>query len=203
MVFLSQNGKLTKIGELGGKIDVNIVYANLLSENTKEASEMLSPITFRNKVRNKGDWDLKNDKNSIFGLGNDGKTTFVFQGQSMESQDIGNHHFGAVAKAYGKFPSEEFILKQAGEAQIAAGTSRPEWQIYQEEIRYSFSKADTPRQYTVKVLQPPYGDDPRDQKWIKAGFKYYLSKKIRTNEKDGFVSIDNIHLFMQSKPDIQ
>lgn len=74
---------------------------------------------------------MKNNKNTIYGLGNDGKTIFNFDGDKMEAQDIGNHHFGAVALAYGWFPSEKFILKQAGEYQIKSGTSKSEWQIYQ------------------------------------------------------------------------
>lgn len=88
-------------------------------------------------------------------VANDGKTTFSFKGISMESQDVGNHHFGIVALAFGLF-SEEFILKQAGKYQIKSGTSRPEW------------KKDPNK--------PPYGDDPRDQRFIKSGFQYYKKK---------------------------
>ncbi|WP_431311631.1 polymorphic toxin type 44 domain-containing protein [Pedobacter albus] len=150
-----------KIGELGGKINVDKVYANLLEKNMKEAKGIYNPWTFKEKVRNKGDWDLKSDKGSIFGLGNDGKTIFSFQGKSMEAQDIGNHHFGAVGKAYGFF-TEEFMLKQAGAAQMAAGTSLPEWQ------KYLTTTTSTPygTSTTIKVMLPPYGDDPRDQSWV-------------------------------------
>lgn len=49
------------------------------------------------------------NKNTIYGIGNDGKTQFLFNGKSMEAQDIGNHHFGAVANAYGF--GQEFSLK--------------------------------------------------------------------------------------------
>ncbi len=44
------------------------VYTNLLNKNTKEAEGIYSPWTFKDKVKNKGDWDLKSDKNSIFGI---------------------------------------------------------------------------------------------------------------------------------------
>ena len=174
----NEDGELVALGEIGGDINVDDIYANLLEQNTEEAAGMWNPFSFRNKVKNKGEWDLKNTKNTIFGLANHTKgekTTFTFQGESMEAQDIGNHHFGAVGEAAGMFP-QEFMLKQAGEAQMASGTSRPEWQVYKEETRTTVNLGGVTT-YKSKVLQPPYGDDPRDQKWIKAGFQYY--NKIR------------------------
>lgn len=93
----------------------------------------------------------------------------------METQDIGNHHFGAVSLAYGLFP-EKFILVEAGAYQIKSGTSRPEWKVYKEETRFDYSKGGTPIPYKAKVMQPPYGDDPRDQAWIKSGFQYFKNK---------------------------
>ena len=157
-----------KIGEIGGKLDINEIYTNTLNENIKESKGVYSPFTFRNYVKTNGKWDLKNNKNTVYGLTNDGKTQFLFNGQTMESQDIGNHHFGVVALAYGLFPSEEFILEKAGEYQIKSGTSKPEWQRYKIEKIFWIEK---------KTILPPYGDDPRDQQWIKAGFKYYKNRK--------------------------
>ncbi len=169
-------GTGTHIGELGGTLDANTIYSNTLSANMEEAKGIYNPFTFRNNVKNGGKWDLKNDKNTIYGLANDGKTQFSFEGSIMESQDIGNHHYGAVGKAYGFF-SETFMLKQAGEAQIVAGTSKPEWQIYKEVERSNFTR--TGRHYftTEKVMQPPYGDDPRDQRWVRSGFQYFKNNK--------------------------
>lgn len=162
-----------KIGEIGGTLNVDGIYTNTLNKNIGEAKDVYNPFTFKNYVKTNGKWDLKNNKKTIYGLANDGKTQFSFNGKLMESQDIGNHHFGAVALAYGLFPSEKFILEQAGAYQIKSGTSKPEWQIYKEETRYNYSKLGTPIPYKVKVMQPPYGDDPRDQKWIKSGFQYF------------------------------
>nr|HMQ70841.1 polymorphic toxin type 44 domain-containing protein [Ignavibacteria bacterium] len=169
-------GTGTNIGEIGGTLNADGIYTNTLNKNIEEAKSIYNPFTFRNYVKTNGKWDLKNNKKTIYGLANDGKTQFSFNGELMESQDIGNHHFGAVALAYGLFPSEKFILEQAGEYQIKSGTSRPEWQIYKEETRYNYSKLGTPISYKVKVMQPPYGDDPRDQKWIKSGFQYFKNK---------------------------
>ncbi|RCW20255.1 polymorphic toxin type 44 domain-containing protein [Marinilabilia salmonicolor] len=172
-VFMSNKNELTYLGELGKSINANGIYSNLLNENVAKAENIWNPFKFKDLVRTNGDWDLKNDPNSIFGLGNDGKTTFSFQGNSMESQDIGNHHFGAVAEAYGLFPSQEFILQQAGDYQIKSGTSRPEWQVYKNVTSTYISPTGMPVRTTTKVMMPPYGDDPRDQMWIKAGFSYY------------------------------
>ena len=90
----------------------------------------------------------------------------------MESQDIGNHHFGVVVKAYGFF-SETFALKKAGEKQIKSGTSKIEWQIYETQNTYMTYPSGDGYFLQLKYLLPPYGDDPRDQKWIKAGFNYW------------------------------
>jgi hypothetical protein len=176
-VFAQLGGKLILIGTLGRKIDANKIYANLLKENTEEAEDIYIPWTFKDFVKTKGKWDYKNDRNSIFGLGNDGKTKFLFQGNEMESQDIGNHHFGAVAKAYGLFPSEEFILRQAGEYQIRSGTSKKEWQPTITVTRDNYVEHGIKVKTTEVIKLPPYGDDPRDQKWIKAGFQYYENMK--------------------------
>ena len=93
----------------------------------------------------------------------------------MESQDIGNHHIGAVAKAaLGSLLTETQMLERAGEAQIEAGTSQPEWQIKVQVLETVPSDGLGPASYQkVQKLLPPYGDDPRDQNWIKAGFEYF------------------------------
>gem|GEM_PF-1773382 len=172
-VFAQLDGKLSLIGVLGGKIDANKIYTNLLKENTEEAEEIYNPWTFKAYVTTNGKWDYKNEKTSIFGLGNDGKTKFLFKGNEMESQDIGNHHFGAVAKAYGMFPSEDFVLRQAGEFQIKSGTSKKEWQPTIQVTREQTIEHGMRIKVTEIIKLPPYGDDPRDAKWIKAGFQYY------------------------------
>lgn len=161
-------GKGIHIGERGGTINVSTIYSNLLKRDMGIAKGMYNPVKFKKLVKNQGDWDLKNNKDYIYGLGNDNKTKFNFNGKIMEAQDIGNHHFGAVACAFGF--GEEFALRQAGAAQIAAGTSKPEWIIY--EKRDAIQPPDDLMVIPVKKMLPPYGDDSRDQKWIKSGYNY-------------------------------
>lgn len=167
LVFLQKGKKLQQIGEVGKKIDATTIYKNLLKDNAKTAKGLISPFKFKELVKNKGEWDIKNNMKTIYGLANHTKgstTTFVFDGKNMESQDLGNHHFGVVGKAYGAFP-EKFMLEQAGKAQMASGTSKPEWQKYGTNYRGG------------KSMIEPYGDDPRDQQWIKSGFEYYKEHK--------------------------
>jgi hypothetical protein len=152
-------------------------YANALKANAKEAKGIYNPFTFKKYVQNRGKWDLKSNKNTIYGVGNDGKTKFDFGGKEMEAQDIGNHHFGVVGKAYGLF-SEETMLRKAGEAQISAGTSKPEWQPVIKTTRTETIEHGMRQTVTETIKLAPYGDDPRDQEWIKAGFKYFKNMKF-------------------------
>jgi RHS repeat-associated protein len=164
---------ISNIGNIGETLNIDEIYSNLLELNISEAKSIWNPFTFRNKVKTDGEWDLKHNKKTIYGKGNDGKTKFLFQKKEIESQDVGNHHFGVVAKAYNLF-SEETILKQAGAYQIKSGTSRPEWQTYSE---VTITSPTTGGSTVIRSLQPPYGDDPRDQMWIKSGFNYYKIRK--------------------------
>ena len=176
-VFLCENNKMTSIGELGGEINIDYVYSNLLRKNAKTAKSMWNPFKFRNLVKTRGEWDLKSNKKTIYGLGNDNKkpTTFIYKGKRMESQDLGNHHFGYVSKAFGLF-SEEFVLRQAGNYQIKSGTSKPEWQHY-ENINLMPKPDPMSSAPVVPQMLPPYGDDPQDQMWIRQGMSDYVKTK--------------------------
>ncbi|RFM32358.1 hypothetical protein DXN04_21970 [Chitinophaga silvisoli] len=144
------------IGEIGGKIDANEIFKNLLDENIAISKGLVSPWTFRNLVKNKGTWDLKKNTGTIYGLANafdkgkDNKTQFSFQGELYTAQDLGNYHYGATGKAFYLF-SEHTLLLEAGKAQIAAGTSMPEWQNY----RIQVHNAGRGEQYEEKVPLPP------------------------------------------------
>jgi RHS repeat-associated protein len=173
LVFMQgDKGKIIQLGELGKKINVNIIYKNLLTQNMKEAEGIYNPFKFKSLVQARGEWDLKVNKKTIFGLGNDGKTHFLFRSKLMEAQDIGNHHFGAVANAFGF--SQDFALKQVGNAQMNSGTSKREWQIYgpQQVVGSTFEAP-----IYARPILPPYGDDPRDQSFIKEGYQYHNENK--------------------------
>jgi hypothetical protein len=54
-----------------------------------------------------------------------------------------------------------------------AGTSKSEWQKH-ERVLVGASRSGL---VYANQLLPPYGDDPRDQFWIKLGYQYYNSHK--------------------------
>ncbi|MGE1151722.1 polymorphic toxin type 44 domain-containing protein [Pseudomonas kitaguniensis] len=79
---------------------------------------------------------------------------FDFKQRGRQYASFGNLNYGAVGAAAGI--SEAVLLRAAGAAQTVAGTS-------QEHFDNWWSEA-------------PYGDDPVDQVWIKAGIEYAKSK---------------------------
>jgi hypothetical protein len=96
---------------------------------------------FYNQVRNRGPWDYKQITTlSDFGTRN-----------PSPYQDFGNFNYGATGAAAG-IP-QQVLLRAAGDAQIAAGTSQPGWG-------------------TPTSLSGPYGDDPQDQAMIMLGITY-------------------------------
>lgn len=161
------------IGDIGGIIDANEIFKNKLDQNIARAKWM-SPNTFRNLVRNKGEWDLKKNMGTIYGLANsfdkgkDRQTKFLFQEDSYTAPDLGNFHYGATGRGNVWLPSQTLLL-QAGSAQISAGTSMPEWQKYQT-VEHTAGNDH----YYEQIALPPYGDDPADQDMIKRGFRYYM-----------------------------
>ena len=159
---------LNFLGEIGKEVDISEVYHNLLLLNSKVAKRMFNPWKFKKLVATNGEWDLKNNSKTIYGISNDSKTKLLFNGHVMESQDVGNHHFGVMARSFG-FPLY-FALRAAGKYQITSGTSRKEWQVYRHDVIVSHS---TGLSYRNSYMIQPYGDDPNDQRWIREGYKYF------------------------------
>lgn len=164
------------IGKLGGTIDASEIFSNLLKKDIKYASGIIFPWVYKKLVHGHGEWDLKNNKSLIYGFShaydraNGTQTTYSFEGHQYSSEDLGNYHYGATGSATW-FGGEEFLLRQAGEAQMAAGTSKPEWQIYSPSLRYYGEQGQS---YSMPgQMLPPYGDDPEDQKMIISGVNYY------------------------------
>jgi len=147
------------IGTLGGVINGEKIISNVIishKEELEHGEHSMTLSTFYDLVKTGGDWDLKNKPNTIFSMAErlDKKqvTLFTFGKYKMAAQDIGNFHYGVFGKAFGL--SEVGLLKAAGMIEMKEGKSRPEWQ-------------------TPENMRKYYGDDPRDQGWIKEGFKYF------------------------------
>ena len=110
-----------------------------IKDNINEAKKHYDPWWFKDQVRNKGPWDYKQ--------------------QGKEYQNFGNFNYGATGSAFG-FPKGT-LCREAGRAQIAAGTSKSEW-------------GDPSKRWNPFIWgSGSYGDDPVDQYWIKQGINYY------------------------------
>jgi hypothetical protein len=120
-----------------------------LDDNLSIASndDWYNPVSFYHRVDYGGPWDYKSrDKNY------------------QKYQDFGNYHFGVMAAAAGF--SEDTIVRMAGWAH----------QRHLENPQDRDGLADN-----IGLLKaaagiggkPPFGDDPRDQYWIKKGIDDY------------------------------
>ncbi|WP_208455069.1 polymorphic toxin type 44 domain-containing protein [Burkholderia latens] len=78
------------------------------------------------------------------------KGPWDYKQKGRQYEGFGNFHYGAVGRAAG-IP-EHILLRAAGCAQTLAGTSQLDWR-------------------GCRTVQP-YGDDPRDQRWIRSGYEY-------------------------------
>lgn len=80
-------------------------------------------------------------------------------------EDFGNFNYGATGSAFGY--SEATLLRAAGWAQSRAGTSSINWGKPTSAVGAFFGSGGS----------PPFGDDPKDQYWIKEGIKHYNEYK--------------------------
>lgn len=99
---------------------------------------------FYNLVRNGGEADLKNQGYSV-------KQSYIFNNQKVSGDAPGNILYGYVGKSFRY--SDELLLRAAGFAQKMGGNYDPKFGHWNG--------------------NPPYGDDPRDQKNIKIGMNFY------------------------------
>jgi hypothetical protein len=123
-------------GEYWSPVPTHPADADVDTNMAEAAGMWPNPFAFRDAVKNGGPWDYKQ--------------------RAAEYQNFGNFNYGATGAAWGF--AEETLKRQAGAAQMAAGTSKREWQK-----RGGRNNSQ---------LLPPYGDDPIDQLWIQRGIDY-------------------------------
>ncbi len=121
--------------------DITNELNNLMMEHSGNFA-INSPWYFKNKVKNGGDWDYKH-KEPFSADAHPGG--FVYDGKWIRKDAPSNIHYGFVGYAAIWAIVPNILLKEAGKAQIAAGTSLPEWK------------------------NSSYGDDPVDAMYIKWG----------------------------------
>ncbi|MEM7482379.1 MAG: polymorphic toxin type 44 domain-containing protein [Acidobacteriota bacterium] len=101
------------------------------------ALHRLNVFWFRDQVRNKGPWDYKQ--------------------QGRQYEDFGNFNYGATGRALGL--PERLLLREAGRAQQAAGTSLQDW-------------GEPGLRVNPFGGSGFFGDDPKDYHWIRLGYEY-------------------------------
>jgi len=153
-------GQYKFLGTLGGTILADGIFSNLLFAHLQEVINGLARTlhNFNKKGKGGGDWDLKKKDRTIWNeadkMSHDGsETLFLFREFSMRAEDLGNFHYGVLAKMFNL--SEIGVLKAAGITQMSSGSSNAAWQ-------------------TPEMMKKYYGDDPIDQGWIKNGFSFYI-----------------------------
>ena len=169
-VYIRDNGKYTLIGEMGDKVNIDIIAGNIFDRNAKKAKAIKNPKTFYDYVKTGGEWDLKNKNGSIWKYARIHDTDFQYGNKLMSVEDVGNYNFGVVAKSYG-IP-KQIALKGAGYYQIYSGTSSPNWiagKLMEISTMTPSGIISTSREH---IMLAPYGDDPKDQHWIRQGYKY-------------------------------
>jgi RHS repeat-associated protein len=201
-IFMQTGKRLKNIGQLGGKVNANIFFKNLLGKNAKRADDINNPLTFYNFVKTGGRWDYKNLNQSnkrvasgelqshILGIAffrkdketnpnaDLGDTHFSFDGQSGRAEDLNNLLFGVVGKSTGLF-SEEFMLRMAGDAEMSKWRQKGQevpasWRPVVQTYKYPFTMPGSGGTPVRETeLGAPYGDKPVDHGWIKSGFQYY------------------------------
>lgn len=114
-----------------------------IDANIKKARESFNPFWFIEMVMEGGPWDYKRI--------------------DPKYENFGNFNYGATAMAFGF--QEKWALQAAGIVHVLTNKAKNDWR----DEKYVQSILD----FGVSFQGPPYGDDPNDQRMIKAGFRYY------------------------------
>ncbi len=133
----------------------NKIRSAVSSNIVRKTQKIISVFKFfYNKVKTRGEWDLKNKRAWKF---NPKKEVFKYANKKLyRTDDVGNIHFGFVGAVLFK---REFLCAGAGVYQVKSGTSK--W-------KYALS----------------YGDDPHDTKMIRYGYSLYQrTNKTYNNNK--------------------
>jgi len=163
-------GSGSKIGEIGGNIDVSGIMTNKLKVSTTVAKG-LGISGYFNAVKPGAIWDLKNNKNTIFGVAwaydgdNGSKTTFSFGSYTnMSAADVGNYHAGYTGRyTYnGEGMSYNLLWRGAGAAETAKSIT--EFRLL-DAVRQTFEIFGN----GIVPSLPPYGDRVPDFIWNTAG----------------------------------
>jgi RHS repeat-associated protein len=126
-------------------------YASGTTTGINSVNTVLATKWFANQVRLGGPWDYKD---------------WAGLGSHPEWEDFGNFNFGYAGAAFGF--TTETLLRAAGRAQQGDNPTHP-CPGDPGTVLFGMPLSNGP----VSHGTPPYGDEPRDQFWIKKGIEYY------------------------------
>ena len=151
----------TEIGELGKNVDISRFFGKIMGAHATEATN-LTLLQWTNKVRGGGDWDLKDNSKTIFGVAwafdkeaiksnpDAQKTSFSFGNTDFKNAaDVGNYHAGYTGTYAGISYNAQW--KGAGMAEMLKNRE--------------FGKMLDPKTQLIA----PYGDKLTDYKWNTRG----------------------------------
>ena len=159
-----------KIGEIGGRLDVSGIMQNKLNQSSMQAKDMGIQDYF-NAVKPGGEWDLKSNKETIFGVAwsydkrNDTKTKFdMGEYSGLSAADIGNYHAGYTGRyTYGgRGMSPGLLWLGAGAAESWKSMSEGRVLDFLDQATQMFGTGMLPP-------RPPYGDRVPDFIWNTQG----------------------------------
>jgi len=161
-VYMSNNGAINYIGELGGKIDASVIIPNVLAENKEIAKSMHDEKTWVAMVVPHGTWDYKNNTSTIFGYAwkydedvNQGSQHTEFTSATANFDDaaaFGNFNAGYTGTYAGIPASTQYTW--AGLGEVAKMRSLDDMERRLKEIYNNV---------------PPFGDQLRDYYWNTRG----------------------------------
>lgn len=155
----------TKIGELGKKINVDVILKNILQDHRSEMVNGQSPkLSWFENVLPGHRWDLKANQKTIFGVawafddGKKDKTAFTFSYNNnmlnlefSNAADVGNFHAGYTG-TYANISYQIQRLFAGGGEKIKNATDR-----------------DGKNFWGNSIIVPPFGDRKPDYFWNKMG----------------------------------
>lgn len=169
-ILSKSGGGITYIGNLGGTINMNEIFANRLIF-VKQMAESMNIRDFYYAVKTNSYWDLKYNENTIWGVAwrfdedHSAETLFKFERYLMNAADVGNFHYGIAGKYtyQGRGMPNILLETAAGLAEI--------WKNNGDCYHLNLQQ--------LTSLTRPYGDRPFDNYWIREGMKYAeQSKKL-------------------------
>lgn len=157
------------IGEFRGNIDMDQFWENNLGNSSEEALDPdFSKVDWVMAVKKGGNWDLKNNKGTIWGAAwaydhssegkkNEQKTQFQLEGEVFgNAADVGNFHAGYT----GTYAGVPMLLQSigAGGVEVLKNVKEGRWN-------------ELKKNWFASRWLPTWGDSPRDWAYNRKGMK--------------------------------